>query len=167
MRQFIPQKVNNTEQLYHLDAIDRRIVSELQRDASCTHAELASRVGSSPASVWRRIKTLEEAGILLETVRLVDAGRIGQSVNVICEVRLKNYSTECVEAFNRFVTDQKQILECFSVSGDWDYLMRVVVSDVANYEQFLMRKLLKHASVAGASSHFALSVTKYATALPV
>lgn len=100
-------------------------------------------------------------------MRLVDAGRIGQSVNVICEVRLKNYSTGCVEAFHRFVVEQEQILECFSVSGDWDYLMRVVVSDVADYEQFLMRKLLKHESVAAASSHFALSITKYVTAMPL
>ena len=105
--------------------------------------------------------------VLLKTVRLVDAGRLGQSVNVICEVRLKDYSTACVDAFNRFVAEQDQILECFSVSGDWDYLMRVVASDVSDYEQFLMRRLLKHESVAGASSHFALSVTKYVTALPL
>lgn len=139
----------------------------MQRDAACTHAELAERVGSSPASVWRRVRVLEEAGILLRTVRLADPKRLGRAVNVICEVRLKDYTSECLEAFDRFVGEEDRILECFSMSGNWDYLMRVIASDVLDYEHFLMRKLLKHPSVAGASSHFALSVTKYETALPL
>ena len=151
----------------HLDDVDRRIVEELQRDASSSHAELASRVGSSPASVWRRIKQLEQSGVLLGVVRLVDPYRLGQRVNVLCEVRLKDYSSECVDAFNLFVREQRRILEWYSMSGDWDYLMRVIATDVADYEQFLMRSLLKHPSVAGASSHFTLSVTKYETALPI
>ena len=155
------------EYAHQMDAIDRRIITELQRDATLSHAELAQRVGSSPASVWRRIKALESAGILLGSVRLVDADRLGQCVNIFCEVRLRDYSTDCVAAFEQLVEDESKIIECFSISGDWDYLMRVVAADVSDYERFLVRILLKHRSVRSASSHFALSVTKYKTALPV
>lgn len=150
-----------------LDALDRRILAVLQRDASLSNAELAERVGSTGPSCWRRIRQMEEAGLLKETVRLVDAQRLGRSVIVLCEVRMRDYSAECVEAFEAFVRRNDRIMECYSISGEWDYLMRIVVSDVADYEHFLMRVLLKHPSIAGAYSHFTLSVTKYQTALPV
>ncbi len=110
---------------------------------------------------------MEDAGILKETVRLADAALLGQGVNILCEVRMRDYSAECITAFDTFVRREGRIMECYSMSGDWDYLMRVVASDVSDYEHFLMRVLLKHPSVNGASSHFALSVTKYQTALPV
>ena len=150
-----------------MDRIDRKILWHLQRQADLSHAELADRVGSSQASVWRRVRALEKDGTLRATVRLVDAAKVGQTVNVLCEVRLRDYSGECVAAFEAFVRDDTRILECFSMSGQWDYLMRVVADGVSGYEEFLMRVLLKHPSVAGASSHFALSVTKYETAMPI
>lgn len=149
-----------------LDPLDRRILAQLQRDASLSNAELAERVGSTSPSCWRRIRQLEEAGVLKETVRLADPKLLGQSVNVLCHVRMRDYSAECIERFDELVQRSEQIMECYSISGDWDYLMRIVASDVAGYEHFLMRVLLKHPSVAAASSHFALSITKYQTALP-
>lgn len=150
-----------------LDQLDRRILAQLQRDASLSNAELAERVGSTSPSCWRRIRQLEEAGVLKETVRLADPKLLGQSVNVLCQVRMRDYSAECIERFEDFVQRSQRIMECYSISGDWDYLMRIVASDVAGYEHFLMRVLLKHPSIASASSHFALSITKYQTALPV
>lgn len=150
-----------------LDQLDRRILAQLQRDASLSNAELAERVGSTSPSCWRRIRQLEDAGVLKETVRLADAKLLGQSVNVLCQVRMRDYSAECIERFEDFVQRSERIMECYSISGDWDYLMRIVASDVAGYEHFLMRILLKHPSIASASSHFALSITKYQTALPV
>ena len=150
-----------------LDLLDRRIVAELQRDASLSNAELAERVGSTGPSCWRRIRQLEHAGVLRGTVRLADARALGQSVNVLCSVRMRTFEVDAVRAFEAFVDAENRIMECFSMSGEWDYLMRVVAADVSDYEQFLMRKLLMHPSVAGASSHFALSIKKYQTALPV
>ena len=150
-----------------MDAIDRRIVAELQIDASLSHAELAQRAGSSPASVWRRIRALEAAGVLLQTVRLVDAAKVGCRVNVLCNVRASSHSVETRTSFEDFVRDRPEILECYSMSGDWDYLLRIVAGDVADYEAFLMRVLLNHPAVASASSHFALSLTKHVTALPL
>lgn len=152
---------------YNLDDMDKRIVQVLQADASLSNAELAERVGSSAASCWRRVRAMEEAGILGAQVRLVDPGALGLGVTILCNVRLKNYSRDRREAFDEFVRQREEIMECYSVSGDWDYQMRVVEADVAAYEHFLMHILLEHPSVAGASSHFALSTTKYTTSLPV
>ncbi len=150
-----------------IDAIDRRIISELQHDALLSHADLAERVGASVASCWRRIKALEKAGILTAAVRLVDAEKLGRSVNVLCNIRMRSHSPEARAAFEQCVDAHPEIVECFSMSGEWDYLLRIVAVDVADYNLFLMRTLLSHPSVAGASSHFVLSMTKYTTAIPV
>ncbi len=132
-----------------------------------SHAVLGERVGASPASCWRRVRALEEAGVLGRTVRLVDPVRVGRGVSVILQVRMKSHAREDRIGFEDFVQKRAEILECHSMSGEWDYLMRVVVADVADYERFLMRELLNHPNVATASSHFSLSQVKYTTALPV
>ena len=155
------------KQALKLDAIDRRILAALQLDASVSHAELAERVGTSTASCWRRIKALEGTGVLTANVRLVDAELVGRGVNVICNVRVRSHAREIRSEFEEFIRNRPEIIECYSMSGDWDYLLRIVAADVADYEHFLMRTLLEHPSVGGASSHFALSMTKYTTALPV
>lgn len=150
-----------------IDDIDRRILDVLQDDAQLSHAELAERVGSSAASCWRRVRSLEAAGILGPAVRLLDASKVNRSVNVICNVRLRGHTREATTAFEEFVSNRPEIMDCYSMSGDWDYLLRVVAADVSDYERFLMRILLAHPSVATASSHFALSQTKRTTKLPL
>ena len=153
--------------IHQLDAIDRKIVTVLQDDASVSHAELAQRVGASTASCWRRIKALEDAGIFTRSVRLVDPEKVGRGVNVLCNVRMRSHGRDVRKSFEDFVLERPEIIECFSMSGEWDYLLRIVVADVADYNLFLMRTLLGHAAVAGAASHFALSMTKYTTAIPI
>ena len=150
-----------------LDAIDRKLLYELQRDASLSHAELAERVGASTASCWRRIRALESDGVLDRAVRLVDATRVGRGVNVLCHIRIKNHSVETTEAFETFIAAHDEIIECYSMSGDWDYLLRILVADVDDYNRFLMRTVLRHPSVVTGSSHFALSQVKYTTAVPL
>ena len=155
------------KQAVHLDGIDRRIVSALLADGTLSNADLAQTVGASPASCWRRVKALEAAGVLTGTVRLVDPVAVGRGVNVLCNVRMRSHAIEARQDFERFVDGRPEIVESFSMSGEWDYLLRIVVADVSDYNHFLMQTLLGHPSVAGASSHFALSMTKYTTALPV
>jgi DNA-binding Lrp family transcriptional regulator len=150
-----------------LDTIDRRIVTLLQADATLTSADLAERVSASAASCWRRVKALEAAGVFARTVRLVDPAAIGRPVNVLCSVRMRSHAREARQAFEDFINSRPEIVECFSMSGEWDYLLRIVVADVSDYNRILMETLLSHPSVANASSHFALSMTKYTTALPV
>ena len=150
-----------------LDDMDRRILSELQSDAAISNSDLAERVGSSTASVWRRVKSMEAQGLLRRSVWLLDQSVLGYGVNVLCNIRVRNHSREVRSAFETFVAERPEILESFSMSGDWDYLLRIVARDVADYERFLMNVLVEHPSVGGASSHFALSLTKYTTALPL
>jgi Lrp/AsnC family transcriptional regulator len=155
------------KQPIQLDGVDRRILAALQRDATLTNADLATTVGASAASCWRRIKALEEAGVLRGAVRLVDPEAVGRGVNVLCNVRMRSHRENAREEFERFVDARPEVVESFSMSGEWDYLLRVVVADVADYNRFLMTALLGHPSVDGASSHFALSLTKFTTAFPV
>lgn len=150
-----------------LDAIDRKLLYELQRDASLSHADLAERVGASAASCWRRIRALEANGILGPQVRLVDAKRVGRGVNVLCYIKIKNHTAETTEAFENFIASRDEIIECYSMSGDWDYLLRILVADVEDYNRFLMRIVLRHSTVASGSSRFALAQVKYTTAVPI
>ena len=155
------------KQSHQIDAIDRKILSALQADASLSHNALAEMVGASSASCWRRIKALEAAGVLRRSVWLVDPEMVGRGVHVLCNVRMRSHASEARDAFEQFAQSRSEIVECFSMSGEWDYLIRVVVADVADYNRFLMQILLGHPSVAGAASHFALAMTKYTTAIPV
>ena len=151
----------------HLDETDRRLLRALQEDAGLSHAALAETIGASPASCWRRIRALEEAGVLRKPVRLVDPARVGLGVNVMLHVRLKSHELEMRRSFESFLRSRPEIVECHSMSGEWDYLMRIVVADVADYERLLMRELLNHPNVSTSASHFALSQVKYTTAIPV
>ena len=151
----------------HLDEIDRRIVRALQRDASLSHAALAEHVGASAASVWRRVRALERAGVLGATVRLADPARLGRSVNVMCQVRMHRQTTDARAEFEQFISAREEIVECYAMSGEWDYLLRIAVRDVADYDRFIRQGVLAHPSVANAASNFALRQVKYKTEIPV
>jgi DNA-binding Lrp family transcriptional regulator len=151
----------------HLDEIDRRIVRTLQRDAGLSHAALAERVGASAASVWRRVRSLEKAGVLGATVRLANAEALDRSVNVLCQVRMSRQTVEARAEFEDFIQASPEIVECYAMSGEWDYLLRIAVRDVADYDRFIMRGVLAHPSVANAASNFALRQVKYTTEIPV
>ncbi|NIF30326.1 Lrp/AsnC family transcriptional regulator [Pantoea sp. Tr-811] len=155
------------ENSIQLDDLNRRILRALQRDASLTATELANVVASSPASCWRRVRSLEDGGVLQGAVRLVNRQALNQDIDVMCSLRLKSHSEADAKVFEQFVADQDNILECYTVSGEWDYLLRIVAADIRGYEHFLMRTLLRHPAVASANSQFALSRVKYTTAVPV
>ena len=150
-----------------LDAVDRRIVRELQRDAGLSHAALAEKVGASSASVWRRVRNLEKMGVLGKAVRLADPSFLGRSVNVLCQIRMTRQTVEARAQFEEFIQSREEIVECYAMSGEWDYLLRISVRDVADYDRFVMRGVLAHPSVAHAASNFALRQVKYTTEIPV
>lgn len=152
---------------FQLDAVDRRIVRALQRDASQSHATLAESVGASPASVWRRVRALERAGVLGANVRLADPAMLGRSVNVLCQVRMSRQTMDARAEFEAFITAREEIVECYAMSGEWDYLLRIAVKDVADYDRFIRQGVLAHPSVANAASNFALRQVKYTTEIPV
>ncbi len=150
-----------------IDQVDRRIIRELQRDAGLSHAALAEKVGASSASVWRRVRNLEKSGVLGRAVRLADPKALGREVNVLCQVRMTRQSTEARSDFEDFIQSREEIVECYAMSGEWDYLLRISVRDVADYDRFIMRGVLAHPSVANAASNFALRQVKYTTEIPV
>lgn len=150
-----------------LDGVDRRILNALQEDAQLTHAALGKKVGASTTSVWRRIKLLEAFGVLGPMVRVVRPTAVGLTGTVLCLVRLKSHLREHAEAFETFVVERGEVLQCDVVTGSWDYLVRVAVKDVADYDRFLTTVLLSHPSVATATSHFALRQIKTRAPLPV
>jgi len=150
-----------------LDALDRRILRVVQRQGGVSQAELAEKVSTSPASCWRRLKALEDDGILRETVRLVDPVKVGKGLDVLCQVRMKSHAVDARGQFEKFALAHDKVMECYSMSGEWDYLVRVIVHDVREYEEFLMRELLAQDSVATSASHFALKRVKSTTEIPV
>ncbi len=157
-------KVSETPQL---DPVDRRIVRELQRDASLSHAALAEKVGASAASVWRRVRALEKSGVLGKAVRLANPEHLDRAVNVLCQVRMTRQTVSARAEFEEFIQSREEIVECYSMSGEWDYLLRIAVRDVADYDRFIMRGVLAHPTVANAASNFALRQVKYTTEIPV
>src|SRR5690606_15165531 len=112
-------------------------------------------------------RRMEAAGVLGPTVRLVDPNAVGRGLNVFCHIRMKAHDRLAREQFERLVDSHEEVLECYTMSGEWDYLLRVVVEDVLGYERFLMEHILVHEAVAASSSSFALKRIKYTTALPV
>lgn len=151
---------------FTLDQVDKAILRVLQQEGGVSQAQLAERVGASAASCWRRINKLEEAGVLGKTVRLVDPDAIGKGLNVFCQIRMKSHDPAARHDFELFINSHAEILECYSMSGEWDYLIRAVVGNVREYEALLMRGILTHEAVLTSSSHFALKAVKYTTALP-
>lgn len=150
-----------------LDAIDRKILTALQKDGGLSNQELAEQIGSSAASCWRRIKALQEAGVLGPAIRLVDPATVGRGLDVFCQIRMKSHSPTMRAAFEEFIAAQEDVVECYSISGDWDYFLHIVAQDVADYERVLMRGILNHATIASSSSIFVLRRVKHTTAVPV
>jgi Lrp/AsnC family transcriptional regulator len=150
-----------------LTSLDAKIVNLLQRDATQSVAEMAKLVGSSSATCWRRIKNLEERGILGRTVRLVDPAKVGRTIDAFCQVRLKSQDTKTRSDFQRAMELEPAVTEVYSTSGEWDYLLHLLVKDVAQFESILMQRVLNHDCVGGTSTTFALRRIKNTTEVPI
>lgn len=150
-----------------LDKFDRALLAALQRNGRATNQSLAEHVKLSTAPCWRRVRRLEELGVIDGYVALVDRKRVGLDVMAYVHVSLSDHHTETVDEFDEFVSDAREILECYSVSGQYDYLIRVVARGMDELEEFLMHRLLKQSAVQTANTSFVLKQKKYTTALPV
>lgn len=150
-----------------LDPSDRRLLSALQDQPDLTIAELAELAGMSQTPCWRRLKRLQDDGTIRGRVWLLDPARLGLSVNVFAEVRLSSHDEKTLEAFENATRERAEIVECFSMSGQSDYLLRIVVGTVADYERLLKAVLLHLPGVGSINSSFALNSVKISTALPL
>jgi Lrp/AsnC family leucine-responsive transcriptional regulator len=150
-----------------LDAIDRRILQQLQADAKISNAELARRVGLSPSPCLARVRALERAGVIARHVTLLDPLKVGLGVSVFIQVSLEQQAERSLNAFQAAISAYPEVLECYLMTGDADYLLRVVVADVPALERFIVERLTKVRGVASIRSSFALKQVKYETALPL
>ena len=156
-----------------LDEIDRRILTRLQENARISNVDLAAEVGVSPSPCWRRVRDLEQTGVIARYVTLVDPSAAGLPVSVFIQVSLERQAESALEIFETAVLGWPEVaaipevLECHLMTGDADYLLRVVVADLAAYERFLMDHLTKVPGVTSIKSSFSLKQVKYGTALPL
>ncbi len=150
-----------------LDAIDRRVLAALQDNARIPNVELAEAVGLSPSPCLRRVRALEESGVIRRYVTLIDPGMVGLPVSVFVNVSLERQVVKALHKFEAAVLTRPEVMECYLMTGDADYLLRVVCADLAAYERFLLQHLTVVQGVSAIRSSFALKQVKYSTALPL
>jgi DNA-binding Lrp family transcriptional regulator len=150
-----------------LDAIDWKILALLQEDARISNVDLAKAVGLSPSPCLSRVRALEEAGFIRRYVSLLDPQRVGLMVSVFIQVALEKQVESALEVFERAIRDRPEVMECYLMTGESDYLLRVVVPDLQALERFILNFLSRVPGVGNIRSSFALKQVKYQTALPL
>jgi Lrp/AsnC family leucine-responsive transcriptional regulator len=151
----------------HLDEIDVKILGHLQEHARISNVELSDHVGLSPAPCLRRVRELEQAGVIRKYVTLLDSTSVNLGVTVFVQIKLDLQVQGRLEIFEQAIMRRPEVLECYLMTGDADYLLRVAIPDVLAYEHFLRDCLTRIESAAGIKSSFALKQVKYFTALPL
>ncbi len=149
-----------------MDDIDRKILGLLQKDATLSTAEIAELVGLSTTPCWRRIQILEQEGFITRRVALVDRNKVNVPLDVFVAIRTNEHNFEWLDEFARIVCEFPQVVELYRMSGEVDYLMRVVVPDMTAYDTFY-KELIKQVQLTDVSSSFAMERIKYTTALPL
>ncbi len=158
---------NSLDMNTNLDEIDLKILRILQKSADMNINDIGARVGLSHTPCWRRIRKMQENGIIQSQVCKLDSEKVGLDVSIFVFVRLDIHSAEVLEEFEAATQSVPEIMQCYTMSGEFDYLLRVVVSTVRQYEKTVKGQLLQLPHVGVMNSHFALSEIKNTTALPI
>ena len=149
-----------------MDAIDRKILTEVQNDSSLSVAEIGSRVGLSSTPCWKRLQRLEAEGVITRRVALVDPDKIGLGITVYVSIETGDHSEDWLEQFADTVGAMPEVMEFYRMAGDVDYMLRVVVPDIAGYDTFY-KKLISTVQLKNVTSRFAMERIKSTTALPI
>jgi Lrp/AsnC family transcriptional regulator, leucine-responsive regulatory protein len=152
---------------YALDAVDRKILVELQANGRMSLAELADKVGLSASPCLRRVRMLEKAGVISRYVAVLDQRAVGLPVSVFVSIKLERQKQDALDRFAKAIERWPEVLECYLMTGPRDYWLRVVVPDLAAYERFVKQKLTRLEGIASIESSFALEQVKYTNVLPV
>ena len=150
-----------------MDAIDRKIVRELQANARLTNQELSERVNLSPSPCLRRLRNLEKTGVIVGYTALVDQDKYGLPINVFLSVRLEKQTQELIRTFERRIQDIDEVLECYTTTGTNDYLLHVVSDSLKSYERFVKETLTTIPGIGTIESAFAFGVVKRKSAFPL
>jgi Lrp/AsnC family transcriptional regulator len=149
-----------------MDAIDRKILAVVQQDASLSVAEIGQRVGLSSTPCWKRLQRLEADGVILRRVALIDADKLGFGITVFVSIETGDHSQDWLKRFAEVVTAMPEVMEFYRMAGDVDYMLRVVVPDIAGYDAFY-KKLIATVPLKNVTSRFAMERIKSTTALPI
>jgi Lrp/AsnC family leucine-responsive transcriptional regulator len=150
-----------------LDAVDRKILVQLQANGRMSLAELADKVGLSASPCLRRVRMLEKAGVISRYVAVLDQRGVGLPVSVFVSIKLERQKQDALDRFAKAIERWPEVLECYLMTGPRDYWLRVVVPDLAAYERFVKQKLTRLEGIASIESSFALEQVKYTNVLPV
>ncbi len=150
-----------------LDAIDRRILNALQRDGRLQNVELAKEVGLSPSPCLRRVRLLEEAGVIERYVAVLNANKVGKGLTVFARVWLKGQDVETVDHFTEAVKRLPEVVECHLMAGDCDFLLRIVAADLDDYRQFQIKYLTRIKGVQSVKTEIPMQKIKLTSELPV
>jgi Lrp/AsnC family leucine-responsive transcriptional regulator len=142
------------------DNTDRDILKYLQEDAKLTTKELAGRLNLSPTPVYERVKRLENEGIITKYVAVVDREKVGKGLMVLCNIRLKEHEQKAGSKFVKQIIELPEVVECLNISGDYDFLIKVVVSDMREYQSFIMNKLASLENIGSTQSIFVMGEIK-------
>ncbi|MEE9452775.1 MAG: Lrp/AsnC family transcriptional regulator [Paracoccaceae bacterium] len=151
----------------NLDTQDRRLLNILQRDGKISTQNLAEQASMSASPCWRRVQKLEKSGQIERYVALLNPNKLGLNARAYIHVSLLDHTEDSIRAFDNFVQNEAQIIECCSITGADDYLLKVVARDPEGLEQFIMKKILRQGIVRSSTTHFVLRQNKYSTALPL
>ena len=149
-----------------MDAIDRKILAVIQEDASLSVAEIGNRVGLSSTPCWKRIQRLEADGVITKRVALIAAEKIGLGITVFVSIETGDHSQDWLDRFAETVGAMPEVMEFYRMAGDVDYMLRVVVPDIAGYDTFY-KKLIGTVSLKNVTSRFAMEKIKSTTSLPI
>ena len=153
--------------MHDLSPSERRLLDAMQKDTTLSQIDLAELSGKSRTSVWRWIREVEEAGVIDRKVALLNPRELGLQIHVLLSVSMARHSNQTRREFEEHIQTLPEVMECYSVSGDRDYVLLILSRDMESYNQFLNTQILDHPSVHSASSSFALRRVKYTTALPL
>ena len=149
----------------HLDSTDKKLIMLLQHDSKQTNKELSYKLGLSVTAIYERVKKLEKEGIIKKYVALIDKNEVENSFVAFCHIKLVQHSKDFVTKFEREVTQLKEVLECYHISGDYDYLLKVIVKDMEAFRDFMVKKLTTIDHIGSTHSMFMISEVKHSTAI--
>jgi Lrp/AsnC family transcriptional regulator len=150
-----------------MDTIDKKIINILQQDSTLSLTELAERVNLSTTPCWKRIKRLDEEGVITARVALIDRNKVNLGVCVFVHIKLDYHDADWMASFSTKINQFEEVMACYRMAGEWDYLLQVVVEDIPAFDRFYKKLVSQIKGLSNVTSSFAMEEIKYTTRLPV
>ena len=160
-------KKTDNYSLANLDLVDLKLLRILQNNAKLTTKEIATRVNLSPTPVYERIRRLEKEGVIEKYTAIINAEKVGKNLTVFCNITLKEHTKEIGNQFVKDIVAIKEVVECYNISGDYDFLLKIMVEDMKHYQSFVINELGSVKNIGSAHSTFVIGVIKHNYVVPI